>query len=121
MLSFLGPPSPQRTIEPVAEQIELLTRIGKTDTSPFALAKQPAGGRLYGTTTQLLRSELAQRSLSLSVTVTRRDRASPLVVSIPTGSQGWSLMPISDLPPRGTPWRGILRWLALITVGATVI
>ena len=37
------------------------------------------------------------------------------------GSQGWLLMPISDLPPRGTPWRGILRWLALITVGATVI
>ena len=34
MRSFLGPPSPQRTIEPVAEQIELLTRIGKTDTSP---------------------------------------------------------------------------------------
>ena len=53
--------------------------------------------------------------------MTRRDRASPLVVSIPMGSQGWFLMPISDLPPRGTPWRGILRWLALITVGATVI
>lgn len=121
MLALLGPPSPQRTIEPVAEQIEMLTRIGKTDTSVLTLAKQPAGGRLYGTTTQLLRAELARRGLDLAVTVSRRDRASPLVVSIPMGAQGWLLMPISDLPPRGTPWWGILRWLALITVGATVI
>ena len=30
-------------------------------------------------------------------------------------------MPISDLPPQGTPWRGLVRWLALITVGATAI
>jgi signal transduction histidine kinase len=105
----------------VAEQVELVSRIGKTDTSAFTLAKKPSGGRLYGRTTQLLRSQLAQRGLDLAVTVSRRDRASPLVVSIPMGNQGWFLMPISDLPPQGTPWRGIMRWLALITVGATVI
>jgi len=43
------------------------------------------------------------------------------VVSIPIGSKGWLLMPISDLPPQRKPWYGLLKWLALITVGVTAI
>jgi signal transduction histidine kinase len=44
-----------------------------------------------------------------------------LKVSIPIADRGWLVMPISDLPPRGVPWRGLLKWLLLITVGATAI
>ncbi len=31
------------------------------------------------------------------------------------------LMPIADTPPQGAPWRGLVRWLILITLGATAI
>ena len=30
-------------------------------------------------------------------------------------------MPISDLPPQRKPWYGLLKWLALVTVGVTAI
>jgi signal transduction histidine kinase len=30
-------------------------------------------------------------------------------------------MPIADTPPQGAPWRGLVRWLILITLGATAI
>ena len=35
----------------------------------------------------------------------------------PGGDTGWVLMPIADLPPPGAPWRGLIRWLLLITIG----
>jgi signal transduction histidine kinase len=42
-------------------------------------------------------------------------------VSIPIETRGWLLMPIPDLPPPRPPWRALLKWLALITFGATAI
>ena len=43
------------------------------------------------------------------------------MVSIPIDTKGWLLMPIPDLPPQRKPWFGLLKWLALITVGVTAI
>jgi signal transduction histidine kinase len=42
-------------------------------------------------------------------------------VSIPVAENQWFLMPIMNLPPRGVPTRVLLKWLALITFGATAI
>jgi signal transduction histidine kinase len=121
MLSLLGPPSPQRTTEPVAEQVEMLARMAKHDTSDISLVPQPAAGHVHENATRRLRSALTARGLDLPVTVSRNGRDAPLVVSIPLGSQGWLLMPISDMPPQSTPWPVLFKWLALITVGATAI
>src|SRR5262249_40679755 len=68
-----------------------------------------------------LRVELAAGGHDLPVTVTRKDWNAPLVVSIPIDAKGWLLMPISDLPPERKPWFGLLKWLALITVGVSAI
>jgi signal transduction histidine kinase len=121
MLSLLGPPPPQRTTEPVAEQVEMLARMAKHDTSAISLVPQPATGHVHENATQRLRSALTARGLDLPVTVSRDGRDAPLVVSIPLGLQGWLLMPISDMPRQGTPWPVLFKWLALITVGATAI
>jgi signal transduction histidine kinase len=53
--------------------------------------------------------------------VTRDGWRAPLVVSIPVKRQGFVLMPMADVPPQGAPWRGLVRWLILITLGATAI
>jgi signal transduction histidine kinase len=121
MLAMLGPPPPERTTEPVADQIEMFLRVAKQDTSALTLVPEPSPGELRENATERLRAELASRGHELPVSITRKDWTAPLVVSIPIGSKGWLLMPISDLPPQRKPWYGLLKWLALITVGVTAI
>jgi signal transduction histidine kinase len=53
--------------------------------------------------------------------VSRARRRAPLTLSIPLEGRGWLALPISDLPPQGVPWKGLMRWLLLITVGATAV
>ena len=120
MLSLLGPPPPQRTTEPLAEQVEMVARMAKHDTSGITLVPQPAEGRMHENATQRLRTVLSARGLDLPVTISREGPDAPLVVSIPLGSE-WLLMPIPDMPPQTTPWPVLFKWLALITVGATAI
>ena len=121
MIALLGPPSPQRTTEPLAEQVEMFLRVAKQDTSALALVPEPAGGEPRENATERLRTELAKRGHALPVTISRKDRDAPLVVSIPIEGKGWLLMPISDLPPQRKPWYGLLKWLALITVGVSAV
>ena len=121
MLAMLGPPSPERTTEPLADQVEMFLRVAKQDTSGLTLVLEPSPGDLRENATARLRAELAKRGHELPVTITRKDWDAPLVVSIPIDTKGWLLMPISDLPPQRKPWFGLLKWLALITVGVTAI
>jgi signal transduction histidine kinase len=121
MLAMLGPPSPERTTEPLADQIEMFLRVAKQDTSGLTLVPEPSPGDLRENATARLRAELAKRGHELPITITRKDWDAPLVVSIPIDTKGWLLMPISDLPPQRKPWFGLLKWLALITVGVTAI
>ena len=121
MIALLGPPPPQRTTEPLADQVEMFLRVAKQDTSALTLVPEPSGGDLRENATARLRTELASRGLDLPVTISRKDWNAPLVVSIPIAGKGWLLMPIADLPPQRKPWYGLLKWLALITVGVSAI
>jgi signal transduction histidine kinase len=121
MLAMLGPPPPERTTEPLADQVEMFLRVAKQDTSALTLLPEPSGGDLRENATARLRVELAERGHDLPVTISRKAWDAPLVVSIPIAGKGWLLMPISDLPPQKKPWWGLLRWLALITVGVSAI
>jgi signal transduction histidine kinase len=121
MLAMLGPPSPERTTEPLADQVEMFLRVAKQDTSGLTLVPEASPGDLRENATSRLRAELAARGHELPVTITRKDWNAPLVVSIPIDGKGWLHMPISDLPPQRKPWYGLLKWLALITVGVTAI
>ena len=121
MIAMLGPPPPQRTTEPLADQVEMFLRVAKQDTSALTLVPEPSGGDLRENATARLRTELVERGVDLPVTISRKDRNAPLVVSIPIAGKGWLLMPIADLPPQRKPWYGLLKWLALITVGVSAI
>ena len=43
MIALLGPPPPQRTTEPLADQVEMFLRVAKHDTSALTLAPEPSG------------------------------------------------------------------------------
>ena len=121
MIAMLVPPPPQRTTEPLADQVEMFLRVAKQDTSALTLVREPSGGDLRENATARLRTELAERGVDLPVTISRKDWNAPLVVSIPIAGKGWLLLPIADLPPQRKPWYGLLKWLALITVGVSAI
>lgn len=121
MIAMLAPPPPQRTTEPLADQVEMFLRVAKQDTSALTLVREPSGGDLRENATARLRTELAERGVDLPVTISRKDWNAPLVVSIPIAGKGWLLLPIADLPPQRKPWYGLLKWLALITVGVSAI
>lgn len=117
----LGPPKRVHSLNPIAQQVETLVRVVDEGTNVISLVPQPAPGLRHQILTQRLREALSARGLNLAVTVTRSGRGAPLVVSIPIEGRGWLLFPISDLPPQGVPWWVLMRWLLLITFGATAI
>jgi signal transduction histidine kinase len=117
---LLGPPHRLHSLVPVAQQVETLIRVAEEGSDAVTVVPQPSPGRVLDGITQRLRETLLLRGLDLPVTVSRDGWRAPLVVSIPVES-GWVLMPIADLPPQGAPWRGLVRWLILITFGATAI
>lgn len=118
---LLGPPKRLHSLSPIAQQIETLVRVVDEGSNAVSVMPQPSPGRVWEGLTQRLRDTLALRGLNLAVTVSRDGWRAPLVVSIPVRENGWVWMPITDLPPHGAPWRGLARWLILITLGATAI
>jgi signal transduction histidine kinase len=115
------PPRAGRAIESVAEQVELLLKLTSHGTGDLSLASERAPGRVREQLTQDLRARLAEQGQDLPVVVSRKDWKEHLMVSIPIDNRGWLLMPVSDMPPPGVPWRGLIKWLAVITFGATAI
>ena len=118
---LLGPPKRVHSLVPVAQQVEMLVRVVEEGSAAVPIVPQPSPGRVWEGVTKRLRDALTARGLDLAVTVSRDGWRAPLVVSIPVGTRGWVLLPITDLPPHGAPWRGLIRWLLLITIGATAI
>ncbi len=122
LLYLLGPPGPSRSVNPVAEQVEMLARAAVQGSAALAIAPQPSPGREAEGTTTRLREALAARGVDLDVVVSRSGPQAVTVVSIPIEGRGWLLMPIPDLPPPdGGGWYVLVGWLALITFGATAI
>ena len=64
MLAMLGPPSPERTTEPVADQIEIFLRVAKQDTSALTLVPEPSPGELRENATERLRASLPREATS---------------------------------------------------------
>jgi signal transduction histidine kinase len=119
---LLGPPPrAKRALEPVTMQVEMIIRLTSRGASGIPLAPEPAPGHVYERTTEALRARLKERGLDLPIVVSREGHHAPLILSIPIGNRGWLTMPISDLPPQGVPWKGLIRWLTVITLGATAI
>lgn len=118
----LGPPPRSgRALDAAARQVEMMVRLTHEGLSSFSFTSKPASHHVYEHRTKALRAKLAKRGLDLPIVVSRERRHGPLVVSVPIEHRGWLSMPISGLPPQGVPWKGLLKWLLLITVGATAI
>ncbi|MDJ0513327.1 MAG: ATP-binding protein [Methyloceanibacter sp.] len=119
----LGPPvRPSHGYDVAAKQVALVADLAAQSRGSVQIYKEPRGYP-FRRTTKALRDNLKEngRDLDVVVTHTHRWRPGRLSVWIPIQDQGWIRLPISRLKPKGVPWWGILRWLFLITIGATVV
>lgn len=123
VLAFLSPPGPERTLQPAAHQIELITKAAEAHPEDFVLLPAPLSASKDQATTERLRTAINARTHDAfpELTVTRESRDTPMQVSIRIGDRGWLVVPLPDLPPQKGPLHILLGWLGLITVGATTI
>ena len=121
-LRFGPPPRAGKALDIAARQVILVSDLANLSSRALALVPEPKG-RVFKKTTETLREKLLARGRNIDVLVTRpREwRPSALYVWIPFEDRGWLKLPVSRLPPRGVPWGGLIRWLVLITIGATVV
>lgn len=120
---LLGPPPRSgHALDIAAKQIALVAELAAKSPESVRLRPEPRG-HPYSRTTEALREKLEHRGHDIDVVVThsRRWRPGSLAVWIPLEDKGYFPMPITRLPPQGVPWWGLLRWLLLITVGATAV
>ena len=118
---LLGPPKRVHSLGPVVQQVVTMLHVADEGSAAVAVSPEPAIGLVHDALTRRLRDALKARGIDLAVQVSRDGWRAPLTVSVPVKDRGWIAFPISDLPPQGVPWKGLLRWLLLITFGATAI
>lgn len=123
VLALLSPPGPERTIGPVAQQLDLLVKAAEAHPESFRLLSAPAPGTVDDDAGERLKSALAALGSAEKheTVVTRSREDQPLVASLRIGSGGWLAVPLPDLPPARGPFHVLLGWLGLITIGATTI
>ncbi len=120
---LLGPPvRPSHGYGVAAKQVALVADLAAQSPGAVRIFKEPRG-HPFRRTTEALRDQLEKNGRDIDVVVTHTHRWRPgwLAVWVPIQDQGWIRLPISRLKPKGVPWWGILRWLFLITIGATVV
>ena len=120
---LLGPPPRSgRALDVAAKQVALIARLAEKAPEAVRFVEEPRG-HPYRRTTAALRSELLEHGHDIPVLVSRTRRWHPgsLAVWVPVKDRGWFRLPMSPLPPQGVPWFALLRWLALITIGATAV
>lgn len=122
-LAFLSPPGPERTIQPVARQIELLIKAAETQPESFDLVAQPAAGVEHMSMTEWLKEVIVApgKGPPPEIVVVRSNGVDPMRASVRIGKHGWLVVPIPALPPRKSPFHILFSWLGLITIGATTI
>ena len=125
LLYLFRPPGTHYTMGPVAEQIVMLsTAVSGQDggaKEKVALSPDPAPGRPSRRFTEWLNETLRERGSLLTATVSRENQDAPMFASVRIGNRGYLQIPIPDLPPPDGGWHVLLRWLLLITFGATAV
>jgi signal transduction histidine kinase len=119
LVYLLGPPDERHAISPLADQVQLLAEITRAAPALVSIQQKPDDGEVETDTTSRLRETLEARGVPRDVVVSRNSRDLPML-SIPV-EQGWLITQITDLPPPGGVFNLILRWLALIALGAIAI
>lgn len=119
-LIVLGPPGAKVTIEPVARDVMLVSRLAQRAPDAVTLHPEPAPGPRQQALTHWLRQTLRQMGSESLVVISRETRRTPPIASIPLEG-GYLWLPLPHMPPPGVGWHIFWRWILLMTVVAAAI
>ncbi len=122
----LGPPSPQTTMEPVAQQLQMLAALAESEPermgpAGFMIQPMPAGGTGDEGMTGFLRAGLARTGRPREAVVTRLAEDVALTASVRLDSGGWLISPVPDMSPPPGRWAVLALWIALIAAGSVAV
>lgn len=118
LIYLFKPPHERGVIDPLVEQVQLLEQVARVAPGLVTFHQVPAGGDINADLTRRLRASLRARGIPRDVVVSQKNDL-PLL-SIPV-DQGWIVVQISDLPPRGGTPNVLLMWLSLIVPGSLAV
>lgn len=118
LIYLFKPPHERGVIDPLVEQVQLLEQVARVAPGLVTFHQVPAGGDINADLTRRLRASLRARGIPRDVVVSQKNDL-PLL-SIPV-DQGWIVVQISDLPPRGGTPNVLLMWLSLIVPGTLAV
>lgn len=118
LIYLFKPPHERGVIDPLVEQVQLLEQVARVAPGLVTFHQVPAGGDINADLTRRLRASLRARGIPRDVVVSQKNDL-PLL-SIPV-DQGWIVVQVSDLPPRGGTPNVLLMWLSLIVPGTLAV
>ncbi|SDA55157.1 ATP-binding protein [Mesorhizobium qingshengii] len=126
VVSVVGPPTPESTIEPVARQIRLLAQslpshVASADDLRIELGTQPASGQEDERATYLLVRALQHSGADFPALVVRVAGKQGMVASVQLPDGRWMAVDIPDFSPPADRWLVLAGWITLIVLGATAV
>jgi signal transduction histidine kinase len=118
LIYLFKPPHERGVIDPLVEQVQLLEQVARVAPGLVTFHQVPAGGDINADLTRRLRASLRARGIPRDVVVSQKNDLPRL--SIPV-DQGWIVVQVSDLPPRGGTPNVLLMWLSLIVPGTLAV
>lgn len=122
----LQSPLPEATMEPVARQLHVLTKLAELDreaalAAGVALEAGPASGLAENGMSRFLARAMEKTGAPRRAIITRSPDTPVLTASIDLGNGEWLISDIPDIRPPPGGWLALAGWSVLIVAGATAI
>jgi signal transduction histidine kinase len=119
-------PRPERTIEPLAQQMQLLARAAIADPGAAAeagmhIGTEPAGGDRDERFSDVLTAALQRTDQPLEAFITKTENPPSSTASLRLPDGRWLLIPMPDFGPPPDGWKILIGWLSLIVAGSVMI
>ncbi|TIS51770.1 ATP-binding protein [Mesorhizobium sp.] len=125
-IKVLGGPSPERSMGPVARQIQLMVQLvpghqAGAGAAPITISDHRADGFEDREHTQVLNEILNRDGLDLSAIVSRNPDRPGMVASVSLPGNRWMIVDVPDFGPPRDAWFVLSGWIILIVLGATAV
>ncbi|MET0747908.1 MAG: ATP-binding protein [Rhizobium sp.] len=119
-------PRPERTIEPLAQQMQLLAKAAIADPEAAAeagmrIGADPAGGMRDERFSDVLTAALQRNGQPWEAFITKTQAPPSSTASLRLADGRWLLVPMPDFGPPQDGWKILIGWLSLIVAGSVLI
>jgi signal transduction histidine kinase len=119
-------PRPERAMEPLAQQMLLMSKVAATapadiDAAGMLISDAPAAGDRDEHFSDALTNAFKRTGHPLEASVTRTREPPSSTASLKLGDGRWLRIPMPDFGPPPDGWRVLTGWLSLIVAGSVLV